>query len=330
MKLRVATRGSQLARTQTQLILDQLCVLQPELETEIVVISTRGDQVQDRPLASLGGKGLFVAEVQTALLLGEADFAVHSLKDVPGDQPGPEDLVIACTPRRADPCDVLVTRDGTSLALLPTAAKIGTCSLRRMVQLKARRPDLRFLPLRGNVDTRLRRLHEGEFDAIVLAAAGLKRLGLFESVRAESLIRDECLPAVGQGILALEARQDRPEIVKLLAQLGDPITTLEAAAERSLLIQLEGNCHTPIAGNAEVDKERRTISLSAMVSSIDGERVLSAGGDHYFDGELESDAALESAAQLGVEVATALLTQGAHSLIQQSAVSALQDRLTSN
>lgn len=314
--------------TQTRWVIAQLQRSHPALEVEEVVISTKGDRVQDRPLAALGGKGLFVVEVQAAILSGEADFAVHSLKDLPGDTPAPEGLSIVSIPKRENPWDVLITKEGIDLDSVPRGGRIGTTSLRRTVQLRARRPDLVFATLRGNVDTRLRKLREGQYDAIVLAAAGLKRLQLLKDTPHHVLSPDACLPAVGQGALALEAGQTRPELVALLRGLEDHPSRVEIEAERALLEALQGNCHTPIAGHARLTTEPTTLALDAMVASGDGDRVLSATSERYLDADPSSHA--DAARALGREVAENLLSQGARILIQQAEVDAITSRLHGN
>ncbi len=328
MKIRVATRGSTLALTQTRWVIDRLKAQRADLEVEEVAITTKGDRVTDRPLAAVGGKGLFVAEVQAALLRGEAEFAVHSLKDVPGDAPPPPELAIVSIPKREDPHDVLITADGIDLGSLKRGAKVGTTSLRRTVQLRARRPDLEFATLRGNVDTRLRKLGDGKYDAIVLAAAGLNRLGRLKEVPHQVLAIETCLPAVGQGALALEARVDDEEVSSLLRELEDAASRIEIEAERTLLQELQGNCHTPIAGLARFDREPTRLALDAMVASGDGDRVLSATAECYLEGDASTH--LEAARSLGLEVARNLLAQGARTLIQQAEVTAIRNQLTGN
>ena len=253
MKVRIATRGSELALTQVRLVSAALRAHTPDLEVEEVPVSTRGDRVTDRPLAALGGKGLFVSEVEAMVATGQADLAVHSLKDVPGDVELAEGMELVCIPARESPFDVLLTRDGRSLGELRSGARVGTTSLRRVAQLAAVRGDLVFDTLRGNVGTRLSRLHEGAFDAIVLAAAGLSRLGLLEREPHVVLDADVCLPAVGQGTLAIEAAGARDDLRRLLAPLEDRSARIETTAERAMLKRLEGSCRVPIAGHARFD-----------------------------------------------------------------------------
>jgi hydroxymethylbilane synthase len=242
-----ATRKSQLALAQSRAFAREVARRHPELElTELTVVTT-GDKIQDRPLSELGGKGVFVKEIEQCLALGSADIAVHSSKDVPGElAPG---LVLGCFPRREDPRDVLVSRSGAKLLELPPGSRIGTTSLRRGIQLRIARPDLVIVPLRGNVDTRLRKCDEGVVDAVMLARAGLVRLGL-EARATEVLEPALCLPAVGQGALAIEHRVGDERVAALLLPLSDPDTTLAVSAERGVMLAVEGDCQTPVAAHA--------------------------------------------------------------------------------
>ena len=326
MKLRIATRRSNLALVQTRWVGEQLRRHFPELAVEEVHVQTKGDRIQDRPLAQVGGKGLFVSEVEAVVVRGEADFAVHSLKDVPGDVPLAEGMGILCVPVREDPRDVLVTVDGTDLASLKLGAKVGTTSRRRVVQLQRQRPDLGFVPLRGNIETRIRKLREGHCDAIVLAAAGLARTGLLDETPHAVLPPDICLPAVGQGALAIEGALGNETLREQLKAIEDPTTRIQITAERAMLQKLEGNCHSSIAGHANAAEGR--LKLDAMVASYDGDRMLSATSDTYLD--LTSPDAIEQAHQLGEEVADHLLSQGARELIRQAEVAAVQNQLISN
>ena len=326
MKLRIATRASNLALVQTRWVGKQLESHFPELGVEEVHVKTKGDRIQDRPLAQVGGKGLFVSEVEAVVVRGEADFAVHSLKDVPGDVPLAEGMGILCVPVREDPRDVLVTVDGTDLASLKRGATVGTTSRRRVVQLQRQRPDLGFVPLRGNIETRVRKLREGQCDAIVLAAAGLARTGVLEETPHWVLPPDICLPAVGQGALAIEGALSDPALRERLGVIEDATSRIQITAERAMLQKLEGNCHSSIAGHASTDDGR--LKLEAMVASYDGDRMLSATADTYLD--LRSADAVDRAHRLGEEVAAQLLSQGARDLIRQAEVSAMQNQLTSN
>ncbi len=326
MKLRIATRASNLALVQARWVGSALRARFPDLEIEEVHVSTKGDRIQDRPLAHVGGKGLFVSEVEAVVSGGAADIAVHSLKDVPGDVPLAEGMGILCVPVREDPRDVLVTRDGRDLGSLERGAKVGTTSRRRIVQLQHHRPDLSFMPLRGNIETRLRKLRDGRCDAIVLAAAGLSRTGLLEETPHAVLGPDACLPAVGQGALAIEGRLDDDTLRERLATIEDRFARIQITAERAMLQKLEGNCHSSIAGHASALDGR--LVLEAMVASYDGDRMLSAAADTYLD--LSKSDVIERAHVLGEEVADHLLARGARELIRQAEVEAMRSQLTSN
>jgi hydroxymethylbilane synthase len=275
LPLRVGTRGSPLARVQAGLACAALRVADPALmdegALEVVVIRTTGDRVRDRPLAEIGGKGLFCKELETALQDRRIDLAVHSVKDLPTWLP--DGLVLAAILPREDPRDVLIARGIDAIAALPHAARIGTASLRRRAQLLWRRPDLQALPLRGNVETRLAKVATGELDATLLALAGLKRLQL-DPIPGAVLSMDEILPAVGQGAIGLEARADDARVQALLAAANHAESSVCVRAERALLDALDGSCHTPIAGHAELrDGELR---LRALVARPDGSALLRA------------------------------------------------------
>lgn len=266
MRLIFATRPSALARRQTAHVIELLKAAHPNLECEERIITTNGDRIIDRPLPEIGGKGLFTSELESALLAGDAHVAVHSLKDLPvADTPG---IVVAAVPAREAAFDVLISNNGV-LDQLPQAARVGTCSLRRTAQLLARRPDLTVLPLRGNVDTRLRKLKDGEYDAIVLAYAGLVRLGL-DSHIAETFSLETMLPAPGQGALAIQCRADDEVTRELLASLHDSPTADSVSTERSFLSALGGGCSMPIAAYAE--KIEGQILLTGAVISPNGKR----------------------------------------------------------
>jgi hydroxymethylbilane synthase len=298
----------------------------PGLTIEEVHVRTQGDRIQDRPLAQVGGKGLFVSEVEAVVVRGAADFAVHSLKDVPGDVPLAEGMGILCVPVREDPRDVLITIDGTDLASLKRGATVGTTSRRRVVQLQRQRPDLGFVPLRGNIETRIRKLREGHCDAIVLAAAGLARTGVLDKTPHAILPPDICLPAVGQGALAIEGALSNDALRQQLKAIEDPTTRIQITAERAMLQKLEGNCHSSIAGHASAADGR--LKLEAMVASYDGDQMLSATSDTYLD--LSSADAIKQAHELGEEVADHLLSRGAGDLILQAELAAVQTQLISN
>lgn len=264
-RLIVATRKSALALAQCRALMHELCRLHPDVEVEELHVVTTGDRIVDRALREVGGKGLFVKEIEEAILSGRAAVAVHSMKDVPAELA--EGLEICCIPRRADPRDVAVTRDGRRLAALPQGARVGTSSLRRSVQLAAFRPDLNFVPLRGNVDTRLRKCEQGEVDAVVLARAGLVRLGLEHRV-TEALDPQVCLPSGGQGALAVESAGGDAATRALFAALSDPETTIAVSAERGLLAAVEGNCDTPVAAYAE--RANGELWLRGLMAEPDG------------------------------------------------------------
>jgi hydroxymethylbilane synthase len=276
--LRLGTRGSLLAKTQSQLIADELEKRNPGLVIELVVLKTSGDTITDRPLHELGGKGLFTKEIEIALLENRVDFAVHSFKDVPVTMPlvDQSGLSLVATPERENPADVIVfprafddRNDATSgVSRLPQGARVGTGSLRRRCQLLAQRPDLRIELIRGNIDTRLKKLANDEFDAIVLAYAGLHRAGMYDAARMIILRDDEMLPAPGQGALALQCRRDDQRTADLLLGLNDAETATCVAAERALVTGLQGDCHSPIAARARIKASR--ITLSAAVGARDG------------------------------------------------------------
>lgn len=317
-KLRVATRRSKLALTQTRWVIEEIRRHAPGLEVEEVQIVTQGDKILDVPLARVGGKGLFVSELENALLDGRADIAVHSLKDLPVGLA--EGLEVMCIPEREDPRDVLVTMDGATLFDLEAGSRVGTSSLRRVCQLRAQRNDLAYVDLRGNIDTRLRKLEEGTYRGIILAYAGMRRLGVHERPLAV-LDPEVCLPAVGQGALAIEARSDDSRIRDLLTPLEHVPTRLEIVAERTLLSLLEGGCQVPIGAHARVLDGGARLRLDGLVGSLKGETMLCAGTETYAHAGTPSEA-LERARALGVEVAGVLLKQGARALIEAAKLDA--------
>lgn len=308
--IRVASRTSQLAMTQTQWVIQSLSNRCPGISFEIVPIRTKGDKILDVTLSKIGGKGLFVSEIEDSILQNEADIAVHSMKDVPYDlAPG---LQLAGIPTREDPRDVLVSSEGMGLDSLPTGAKIGTSSLRRMIQLKSRRPDLRIEPLRGNIDTRLRRVKDGDFDAIVLAAAGLHRMGWAETV-TEYLSPDLCLPAIGQGVLAVECRTSDEEVFQMLQDWSDEETVATVRAERALLQGLQGSCQVPIGGYATL-REDGSIELTGLVAHPDGSdmlREVAVGNDSVEVGERLAAELLASGADEWIRLARTGLNERA-------------------
>jgi hydroxymethylbilane synthase len=291
----VATRKSALALAQTRALIGELRRLHPSVEVDELHVTTTGDRVQDRALNEIGGKGLFIKEIEEALLERRADFAVHSLKDVPAEL-APK-LVIGCVPRREDAEDAVVTRDGRRLEELAAGSRVGTSSLRRSVQLRAAFPSLEIVPLRGNVDTRLRRVSEGAIDAAILARAGLKRLGLLDRV-TETLDAEFCIPAAGQGALALEHRADDVELGALLSPLGDADTTIAVAVERGVLAAVEGSCQIPVAAHAR--RVGSELDLHALLAEPDGRNVRRRRTRSPWPAD-EAEAR-----RIGVEVGTAL------------------------
>jgi len=260
-----ATRKSALALAQCRALVAELQRLHPDFTFEELQVVTTGDRIQDRSLSEIGGKGLFIKEIEEALLEGRADFAVHSSKDVPPELA--PSLIVECFPQRVDARDVIVTRSGADFDALPEGSTIGTSSLRRRIQLSALRPDLRFSVLRGNVDTRIRKCRAGEVEAIVLARAGMLRLGI-ENEASEVLSAERSLPAVGQGALAVEQRADDADVAALLAPASHPETKIAVLAERGVMRAVEGNCQTPVAAYAL--REGSQIYLRALLADPDG------------------------------------------------------------
>jgi len=298
--LRIATRKSALALWQANYVRDLLIEAHPSIEIDLVKIVTRGDRILDRPLAEIGGKGLFLKELERAMLDGEADLAVHSMKDVPASMA--EGLVLEAVLPRANPFDALVSRDGKLLAELPAGSRIGTSSLRRRSQLLALRPDLLVEDLRGNVDTRLRKLDEGQYDAIILACAGLERLGLGERI-TETLRPPDFLPASTQGIIGLQCRQDDAATQALIEPLADADTMVIATAERAVAAALEATCQVPLAVYAIL--KDGDVFLESVVSTPDGKTSVRVAGK----------AEIEYAAHMGERVAAGLLDRGAGDII---------------
>jgi hydroxymethylbilane synthase len=305
----VGSRQSTLALTQTNQtiqLLKEICAREELAYTfEVKPIVTRGDRILDVTLSKVGGKGLFVKEIEEALLNQDIDLAIHSMKDMPFELP--EGLAIGAVPKREDPRDCLVSRKGLSLAELPKGARVGTSSLRRSAQLQAYRPDLRIESMRGNIDTRLRKLTDEGFDAILLAAAGLHRMGWKERI-TEYLSPDVCLPAVGQGALAIECRSSDDDVLSLLKRLNDPAAERTVASERRLLGLLNGGCQVPIGAYAQLESEATdaALILTGLVASPDGTQMLkeTAMG---FDSQ-----------QVGSEVAQALLSRGADQILAET------------
>lgn len=299
--LKIATRQSPLALWQADYVKDRLQQLYPDLNVELVPMVTKGDVILDSPLAKIGGKGLFVKELENALLNKEADIAVHSMKDVPMQFPEGLGLAVIC--KREDPRDAFVSNSYRTLAELPQGAVVGTSSLRRQCQLKKLRPDLEIRSLRGNVGTRLSKLDNGDYDAIILASAGLIRLGLAERI-ASFIDVEQSLPAAGQGAVGIECRTDDVAVQQLLAPLADAETTSCVLAERAMNHHLQGGCQVPIGGYAVLrDSE---LYLRALVGSVDGSTIIRA----------EGKSAVENADVLGVQIADQLLAQGADKILQ--------------
>ena len=299
-QLRIATRSSPLALWQAEEVSRRLKILYPDLDIQLVKMTTKGDQILDAPLAKVGGKGLFVKELEVGMLAGEADIAVHSMKDVPVEFP--EGLELALIMEREDPRDAFVSNNFDNLSSLPKGAVVGTSSLRRQTQIREKYPDLKIDWLRGNVNTRLKKLDDGEYDAIILAAAGLKRLGFNERIRS-CLEPEESLPAIGQGAVGIETRSDDEAVKQLIAPLGDVNTTLRVSAERAMNETLNGGCQVPIAGYAVLEGDQ--LYMRGLVGEPDGSRVLRA--------EIRGHA--KDATDLGVKLAQDLLAQGAGEIL---------------
>ena len=301
-KIVIGTRGSKLALWQAEHIAARLRELNPGMIVELRHIVTTGDKILDVPLAQIGGKGLFTKELETAMLAGEIDLAVHSLKDMPTELPA--GLVLAATTTRLDPHDAFVSRRYASLAELPAEATVGTSSLRRKAQLLRLRPDLRIENLRGNLDTRLRKLDEGQYDAIVLAAAGLRRLGWPDRITA-LLSPAECLPAVGQGVLAIEARAADAAVLAAVGSLDDAGSRFCVTAERTFLAVVEGGCQVPVGVYGRMNGEK--LALQARILSLDGTRCV--------EGEAVGDPS--QAAMLGDSLARRLLAAGGAEILAE-------------
>ncbi|AHE95695.1 porphobilinogen deaminase [Thermocrinis ruber] len=296
--LRLGTRKSKLALWQANFVKEKLEAL--GCKVEIVPITTTGDKILDAPLAKIGGKGLFVKEIENALLAGEIDLAVHSLKDVPITIP--EGLTLSAITEREEPYDVLISRNGKKLEELPSGAVVGTSSLRRQVQIKRRRRDLKVEILRGNVDTRLRKLKEGLYDAIVLAYAGVKRMGLSGEI---SQVLEDFIPAVGQGSLAIETRADDEKVINFVKVLNHQESWLRAVCERAFLRELQGGCQVPIGAYAWIESDR--IKIKGFISDLEGERFL----EGYEEG------GLQEAEEVGKRLAQRLLREGGEEILKE-------------
>lgn len=299
--IRIATRKSPLALWQAEHVAERLGLAFPEVETQLVKMVTKGDKILDAPLAKVGGKGLFVKELESGMLQGTADIAVHSMKDVPVDFP--DGLHLAAVLDREDPTDAFVSNKYDSLETLPENAKIGTSSLRRQCQIKEKFPDAEILSLRGNVNTRLAKLDQGLYDAIILASAGLKRLGLGMRI-TKSLDTAISLPAIGQGAIGIECRKQDDEINRILNVLHDDETAIRISAERAMNKRLNGGCQVPIAGFAEIRGE--LLVMRGLVGSPDGLILYRA----------EKTGPCSQAEEIGIAIAEDLLTQGADKILQ--------------
>jgi hydroxymethylbilane synthase len=299
--IRIATRKSPLAMWQAEHVADALRVAHPGLRVEILGMSTQGDKILDTPLAKIGGKGLFVKELEARMLEGDADIAVHSMKDVPVELP--RGLHLPVIMQREDPRDAFVSNRHAAFDALPEGAVVGTSSLRRQCQIADRRPDLRIESLRGNVNTRLRKLDEGQYDAVILAAAGLIRLGFGERIR-HPLDPADSLPAIGQGAVGIECRADDERINALLAPLHDPDTACRVTAERAMNARLEGGCQVPIGGHAVLEGDQ--LWLRGLVGSVDGSEIVRA----------EIRGPRGEAARLGEALADELLEHGAAEILR--------------
>ncbi|MDH5572703.1 MAG: hydroxymethylbilane synthase [Gammaproteobacteria bacterium] len=300
--IKIATRKSQLALWQAEYVRDMLLMYHPDLNVELVKMSTQGDKILDTPLAKVGGKGLFVKELEKSLLMEETDIAVHSMKDVPVELPKGLHLASICP--REDPRDAFVSNNYESFDALPSGARLGTSSLRRQCQLAALRPDLNIIDLRGNVNTRLQKLDDGEYDAIILAAAGLIRLK-FEDRITEFLSPEQSLPAIGQGAVGIECRVNDEWVNGLLAPLNDPDTALRVKAERAMNLRLQGGCQVPIAGYAEL--EHGVLLMRGLVGRTDGSEIIR--------GEIAGPP--EDAEHLGRALADDLLDRGAGMILEE-------------
>ncbi len=296
--LRLGTRKSKLALWQANFVKEKLEAL--GCKVELVPITTTGDKILDAPLAKIGGKGLFVKEIEHALLAGEIDLSVHSLKDVP--MIIPEGLTLSAITEREEPYDVLISRNGNKLEELPSGAVVGTSSLRRQVQIKRRRRDLRVEILRGNVDTRLRKLKEGLYDAIVLAYAGVKRMGLSGEI---SQVLEDFIPAVGQGSLAIETRAEDERVINFVKVLNHEESWLRAVCERAFLRELQGGCQVPIGAYAWIEVDR--IKIKGFISDLEGERFL----EGYEEGSLQE------AEEVGKRLAQRLLREGGEEILRE-------------
>ncbi len=300
MNIKVGTRGSKLALAQTDWVINKLKSFYSKIDFEKIIIKTKGDKILDSPLSKIGGKGLFVKEIEESLLRGEIDFAVHSMKDIPSTIP--DGLEIACIPERESPFDVWIS-NYKDIYELPQFSKVGTSSLRRFSQLKKIRKDLEILPLRGNVDTRLKKWENGHFDGIVLAEAGLKRLGIKIKYRRFSI--EEMVPAVGQGALGIEIRKEDEKIKKILSKIHSKETEISIKAERAFLKTLEGGCQVPLGAYAWIKDFK--IFIVGFISDIEGERFYKA----------KEEGSIEDPEKIGERLAKKLLKAGGEEILKE-------------
>ena len=303
-KIRIATRKSPLALWQAEYVKAELLHYHPQLQVELVAMSTRGDKLLDAPLAKVGGKGLFVKELELAMLEGRADIAVHSMKDVPMEFPEGLGLQVIC--EREDPTDAFVSNNYTDLSQLPDNAVVGSSSLRRQTQIRAQFPNLQIKDLRGNVNTRLDKLDNGEYDALILASAGLIRLDMSHRI-ASRLNTELCLPAGGQGAVGIECRSNDEAILALLSPLHHQDTASCVIAERALNRRLQGGCQVPIACFAELSSDRQSIAVRGLVGSVDGQKILQS----------QLSGPVAKAQQLGEALADQLLEMGAGEILSE-------------
>ncbi len=299
--LKIATRKSPLALWQAKHVKARLEAQHPALNVELVKMTTKGDQILNSPLSKIGGKGLFIKELEIGMMEGEADIAVHSMKDVPYEIP--QGFELGAVLQRENPFDAFVSNNFNSIDELPQNAKVGTCSMRRILQLKAIRPDLEILDLRGNVNTRLKKLDDGEYDAIILACAGLIRLG-FEDRIKQQIPQEQSIPAVGQGAIGIEIRANDNEIMDIIKPLIDTQTTYRVTAERAMNARLEGGCSVPIAGFSTIDGEQ--ITLTGLVGNVDTGVILKE----------QVSGNVSQAEQLGVKLADLLISLGAKEILK--------------
>ncbi len=298
----IGTRSSKLALWQAKHVKEELLKHFPDLEIELKEIKTKGDHITDVALSKVGGKGLFTKEIEDALLKGGIDLAVHSLKDLPTKLP--EGLKIGAVLTRENPCDVLISKNKVKFKKLTSGAKIGTSSLRRIAQLKAIRADLEYMDLRGNLDTRIKKLESGEYDGIILAYAGVKRLG-FENLISEHFSTTEIFPAVGQGTLVVEIRENDLEIEGIIFSLNNYESHISALCERSFLERLQGGCQVPIGAISEIKNDE--IIIKGIVTSLDGKRIIKG----------ENNGKIENSRQIGIQLAEKLLQNGGNKILME-------------